>query len=73
MNRKKNLNTNLTGSEIQREESSYILMQVKARFIDIEARAIIPATASPFLQKKIITRFRIFFKCLATLQNDYFV
>ena len=39
-----NLNTDLTGSEIQREESSFILMQVKARFTDMEARETIPAT-----------------------------
>ena len=29
---------------MQREESSFILMQVKARFTDVEAREIIPAT-----------------------------
>ena len=38
------LNADLTGSEIHREESSYILMLVKARFTDKEAREINPAT-----------------------------
>ena len=42
------MNKDLTASKMQREESSFILMQLKARLIDMEARAIIPATRGLF-------------------------
>ena len=38
----------------------------------MEASEIIPATASPLLLKQIGTCVRIFFKCKATLLNDYY-